>query len=70
MPYLPIGFERAGEVLRRTEPDLIVSKQKLRKAGAIQLVRERRETANQNLDSLRDPLFSAGCPFDSRRKDL
>jgi len=63
MPYLPIGFERAGEVLRRTEPDLIVSKQKLRKAGAIQLVRERRETANQNLGFASRPFVLCGLPI-------
>ena len=63
MPYLPTGFDRAGEILRRTEPDLIVSKQKLRKAGTIQLVRERRESANQNLGFASRPFVLCGLPI-------
>jgi hypothetical protein len=34
-----IGFEKAGDVLKRNHPELLVSKQKLRQAEAIQLVR-------------------------------
>jgi hypothetical protein len=38
MPHLPTGFERAGDILRWVEPDLTISKQKLRKAGNISVV--------------------------------
>src|SRR5580658_7979263 len=62
MPYLPTGLERAGDILRRVKPDLIVSKQKLRKAGTVQLVRERRESANQKLGFASRPFVLCGLP--------
>jgi hypothetical protein len=37
MDSLPTEFEHSGSILRRMDADLIVSKQKLRKAGTIQL---------------------------------
>jgi hypothetical protein len=63
MPNFPTGFERAGDILRRIEPDLIVSKQKLRKAGTIQLVRGRRESANQKLGFASRPFVLCGLPI-------
>jgi hypothetical protein len=36
------GLEPARTILRSTDPDLVVSKQKLRRAEVIELVREKR----------------------------
>ena len=43
------GFRRAGDVLRLQSSELLVSKRKLRRTEAIQIVREKRETETQNL---------------------
>ena len=43
------GLQPAGAILRATCPDLIVSKQKLKQAERIQLVRQNREQATQTL---------------------
>jgi len=43
------GLQPAGAILRGTCPDLIVSKQKLKQAERIQLVRQNREQATQTL---------------------
>src|ERR1700722_15967124 len=63
MDSLPTGFEHAGSILRRIDADLIASKQKIRKAGAIQLVRERRESANQKLGFASRPFVLCRLPI-------
>ena len=58
-----IGFEKAGDLLRRSRPELLVSKQKLRPAEAIQLVRLNRESCNQNLGFASRPFVLCGLPI-------
>ena len=43
------GFQSAGSILRGVPSDLVISKQKLRRADAIACVRLKRQEANQNL---------------------
>jgi hypothetical protein len=57
-----IGFEKAGDLLRRSCPELLVSKQKLRRAEAIQLVRLKRESCTQNLGFASRPFVLCGLP--------
>jgi Plasmid encoded RepA protein len=57
------GFEAASAILRHTHPDLIVSKRKLRKADAIELVRGRRESAQQSLGFASRPFVLCGLPI-------
>jgi hypothetical protein len=56
----PGGLEPVGTILRSTHPDLVVSKQKLRRAGVIELVREKRETANHTLGFASRPFVLCG----------
>ena len=56
------AVERAGTILRSFHPDLAISKQKLRRAQVIQLVREKRETANQTLGFASRPFVLCGLP--------
>jgi hypothetical protein len=44
-----VGFETAGDLVKRRHPELLVSKRKHRQAEAVQLVRLNREGANPNL---------------------
>ena len=57
------GFERAGDLLKRGHPELVVSKQKLRQAEAIQLVRLKRDSVNQNLGFASRPFVLCGLPI-------
>ena len=57
------GFERAGDLLKRGHPELLVSKQKLRQAEAIQLVRLKRDNVNQNLGFASRPFVLCGLPI-------
>jgi hypothetical protein len=57
------GFEKAGDFLKRSHPELVVSKQKLRQADAIQLVRLKRENVNQNLGFASRPFVLCGLPI-------
>ena len=43
------GLETAGSILKRTHPELIVSKYRLRQADGISLVRKNREAGTQRL---------------------
>src|SRR5215469_10893960 len=43
------GFHRSRDILKLHLPDLVVSKRKLRLAGAIACVRKKRQAANQSL---------------------
>src|ERR1041384_2633093 len=56
------GFARSGDVLKRYLPDLVVSKQKLRRADAIACVRLKRQEANQNLGFTSRPFVLCGLP--------
>ena len=58
-----IGFEKAGEFLRCSHPELVVSKHRLRQAEAIQFVRLKRETLNQNLGFASRPFVLCGLPI-------
>jgi hypothetical protein len=58
-----VGFETAGELLKRSHPELVVSKRKHRQAEAIQLVRLNREGANPNLGFASRPFVLCGLPI-------
>jgi hypothetical protein len=58
-----IGFERAGAFLKRSRPELLISKQKLRQAEAIQFVRLKRENADQRLGFASRPFVLCGLPI-------
>lgn len=63
-PHIKVaGFEKAGDFLERSHPELVVSKQKLRQAEAIQLVRFKRESVNQNLGFASRPFVLCGLPI-------
>lgn len=55
-------LQRAGTLLRERYPELIVSKQKIRQAEAVQMVRANREQANQNLGFASRPFVLCGLP--------
>ena len=55
-------MERAGSVLRRLHPDLVFSKQQLEKLNGIELVRIKREQANQTLCFSSRPFVLCGLP--------
>ena len=54
--------EGAGTILRRSHGDLIVSRRRLRQADVIELVRDRRENANQTLGFASRPFVLCGLP--------
>jgi hypothetical protein len=56
------GFARGGDVLKRHFPNLVVSKQKLRRADAIACVRLKRQEAIQNLGFASRPFVLCGLP--------
>jgi hypothetical protein len=58
-----VGFETAGELLKRSYPELAVSKRKRRQAEAIQLVRLNRDGANPNLGFASRPFVLCGLPI-------
>ena len=58
-----IGLERAGDLLKCCHPELVVSKQKLRQAEAIELVRLKRESVSQNLGFASRPFVLCGLPI-------
>ena len=58
-----VGFEKAGEFLKRCHPELVISKQKLRRAQAIQLVRLKRDNESQNLGFASRPFVLCGLPI-------
>jgi hypothetical protein len=57
-----VGFESAGDILKRTQPQLVVSKQKLRQAEVVELVRLKREQVNPNLGFASRPFVLCGLP--------
>ena len=63
MPYPSRDLENVGSLLKRVDGDLIVSKRRMRKAGAIQMVRQRRDAAKQNLGFAARPFVLCGLPI-------
>src|SRR3954447_24901512 len=57
------GFLSAGSILRSLPGDLVVSKQKLRRAEAIACVRLKRQEANQTLGFASRPFVLCGLPI-------
>lgn len=57
-----MSFEKAGDVLKRSQGDLIVSKQQIRKAEGVEIVRFRREQASQALGFSSRPFVLCGLP--------
>jgi hypothetical protein len=62
-------MESAGSFLRRTVPERIVSKQKLRQAEGCQIVRRTREEGKQNLGFSSRPFVLCGLPIRKPPKD-
>ncbi len=56
------SLERAGSILRQTHPDLIISKRTLERVRGIELVRIKREQANQALCFCSRPFVLCGLP--------
>jgi hypothetical protein len=56
-------FDTAGDFLKRSHPELLVSKQKLRQAEAIQLARLKRENVNQNFGFASRPFVLSELPI-------
>lgn len=56
------SLQQAGNLLRRAHPDLIVSRQKLRQAESISLIREKRENRNQSICFASRPFVLCGLP--------
>jgi len=54
---------RAGDLLRKQLPNLVVSKRRLRKVEAIQMVRENRAREQQNLGFSARPFVLCGLPM-------
>ena len=62
VPNVSCGFARSGDALERHFPDLVVSKQKLRRADAIACVRLKRQEAKRNLKFASRPFVLCGLP--------
>jgi hypothetical protein len=56
------GFRSAGAILRETQAEFVVSKQRLRRAEAIACVRLKRQEASQNLGFASRPFVLCGLP--------
>jgi hypothetical protein len=56
-------LEPVASVASRLPGELLISKRKLRQAGAVQLVRLKRETATQNLGFASRPFVLCGLPI-------
>ena len=67
-PERSTTFASAGAILRHTHPDLVVSKRKLRQADVIELVRARRESAQQTLGFASRPFVLCGLPIKKPKK--
>jgi len=57
------GFDKAGDYIKCRYPELLVSKQKLRQAEAIQLVCLQRDSLNQNLGFASRPFVLCELPI-------
>jgi hypothetical protein len=56
------SLELAGGILRRTQPDLVISHRKLQQAEKITLIRENRDNRNQNICFASRPFVLCGLP--------
>ena len=56
------GFCRAGDILKEQHGDLLISRQRLRNAEDVTLVREKRESGNQILGFATRPFVLCGLP--------
>ncbi len=65
----PCRLKSVGGILRDQFPDLIVSRQKLKQAERVQLIRQRREEANQTLCFSSRPFVLCGFPVRRLPKD-
>jgi hypothetical protein len=65
----PCRLQSVGGILRDQFPDLIVSRQKLKQAERVQLIRQRREEANQTLCFSSRPFVLCGLPVRRLPKD-
>jgi hypothetical protein len=63
MPYPSRDLENVGSLLKRVDGDLIVSKRRMRKASALQMVRQRRDAATQNRGFAARPFVLCGLPI-------
>ena len=57
-----VPLQRAGDLLRRAHPELVVSRQKLRQAEGISLIREKREDRKQSICFASRPFVLCGLP--------
>jgi hypothetical protein len=55
-------LERAGAFVRRTQPELMISEQKLRQAERITLIREKRDSRTQSICFASRPFVLCGLP--------
>lgn len=57
------ALKSAGDILKRIQPELLVSKQKLRQAEVVELVRLKRETVTPNVGFASRPFVLCGLPI-------
>jgi hypothetical protein len=62
-PTFSGGLQSAGTILQETFGDLRISKRQLRKAEGIELIRQRRDTAQQRLGFASRPFVLCGLPL-------
>jgi len=55
-------MQQAATILRKSHPELLISKQKLRQSESVQLVRLKRETGTQELGYSSRPFVLCGLP--------
>jgi Replication initiator protein A len=56
------SFEACGDILRRTQPDLVVTRREFRQAESITLIREKRENRKQSICFASRPFVLCGLP--------
>ncbi|MBV8832617.1 MAG: replication initiator protein A [Acidobacteriaceae bacterium] len=56
------SLELAGDILHRTQPDLVVSRNEFRQAESITLIREKRDNRNQSICFASRPFVLCGLP--------
>ena len=57
------GLEDAGSILKRTHPEFVISKYRMRQADGISLVRKNREAGTQRLAFSSRPFVLCGLPI-------
>jgi hypothetical protein len=58
-----VGFETVGDIFKRIHPELLVSKQKLRQAEVVEMVRLKRESVTPNIGFASRPFVLCGLPI-------